>query len=273
MKRKYDYTQYETAFIIKNYPLYGSKFIFENLKNLTVKSLSSFIFLNKLKIKYEKIKIDTENKYLCYMLGLLWADGTVSLSDRNRFCIKILEDDIINIKDILYKVCDWKYQLNISKNIKWKNSVRLSYTDKNFKNFLIENDYLEKSKISPYKILSKIPDYNKKYFYRGIIDGDGCFFVKKYKTNISRLLTITSTYDQNWDYMIELCDKIGCKFYIKKVVNNKEKNHTSSVFIISSSYIVKFGTYLYEDLFGLERKYYKYLEIKNSYINKKFIKL
>ena len=99
------------------------------------------------------------------------------------------------------------------------------------------------------------------------------FFIKKYKTNISRLLTITSSYEQNWEYMVELCDKIGCKYYIKRVINNKEKNHTSSVFFISSSYIIKFGSYLYEDLFGLERKYEKYLEIKNSYINKKYIKL
>jgi hypothetical protein len=58
---------------------------------------------------------------------------------------------------------------------------------------------------------------------------------------------------------------INCKFTIRKVINNKDKNHKSSVLTISRSDIIRFGNYLYEDNFGLKRKYDKYLEIKNSY--------
>lgn len=273
MRRKYTYSDYESKFIIKNYPISGSKFILKNLEKISEKSLDSFIYLNKLKIIRPEIKIDLNDKYLCYVLGLMWADGNVSLSDRNRVSFKILEDDIINIKDIVYNVCDWKYQLDISENLKWKNSVRLSFSDKKFKLFLIENDYLNKSSDSPSKILSLIPDINRKYFFRGLFDGDGCFFYKKYKNgNLSRVASITSTYDQDWSSISNMLNSIGCKFTISKVINNKEKNHRSSVLKISSSDIIRFGKYLYEDNFGLSRKFKKYLEIKESYLYKKCIK-
>jgi hypothetical protein len=220
------------------------------------------------------IDINIDDKYFCYILGLIWADGTVSLGDGNRVSIKMVEDDVNNIYDILFRIYKWKTQVDIPKNDIWKKSVRLSVTDKRFKSFLIDNDYVEKSQKSPTKILSKIPKYNQKYFLRGLFDGDGCFFYKRYKNGaVCRIASITSSYEQDWSCLTKMLIYINCKFTIRKVINNKDKNHKSSVLTISRSDIIRFGNYLYEDNFGLKRKYDKYLEIKNSYRYKKCIKV
>ncbi len=269
--RKYTYTDEESLFIKSNYPISGSKFILDNL-DISSKSLDSFIYLNKLKINRFEIDINLNDKYLCYMLGLMWADGDVSESTRSRVSLKLVEDDIKSISNYLYKVCNWKYQLYISKNINFKNTIRLSYSDKKFKMFLEENDYCNKSKVSPCKIISLIPADNKKYFFRGVVDGDGCFFIKKYESNTSRMLFITSTYYQDWTYMINICNEIGCNFRIRRIINNKNKNYRSSTFQISSGHIIKFGNYIYSDFFGLGRKYNKFIEIRDSYKYSKCIK-
>lgn len=264
MKTKYEYTKHESDFINRYYPLNGSKFILEKL-NVSENKLKSFIRKNKLKIKRDTINIDLNDKYLCYFLGLLWADGTVSISDRNRISLKMLEEDILELECVLYKVANWKKQLIVSGNESWSNTILLRFSDKEFKKFLIENDYSDKSYKSPNKILSNIPEGNRKYFFRGIVDGDGCFFIKKYNGSYVRSFTISSSYEQDWNYMVKLCEKCNFKYSIRRVVNNKSKGHKSSVFKLSTKNIPGFGEYIYDDFFGLERKYFKFKKIINSY--------
>ncbi len=52
--------------------------------------------------------------------------------------------------------------------------ILIRINDKYIKEFLLENDFDKKSLLSPTKVLSKIPDELKHYFFRGLIDGDGC---------------------------------------------------------------------------------------------------
>lgn len=265
--RKYFFSSFEEKFITENYPLYGSKYVLKNL-NISELKLESFVQFNELKIRREKIDINLNNKYLCYILGLIWADGSVA-GDGNRISIKMAENDLLNIKWIFDKICNWKMSIFKKRKKNWKNTIRLSLNNRTFKEFLIENDYDKKSYVSPNKIMSLIPPKKIKYFIRGIFDGDGCFFLKKYKDGTQRLATITSTYEQDWRYMKKIAKIIGCKYYIVKVINNKKKNHKSSYFKVSSGHIIRFGNYIYADFFGLERKYKKFIEIKNSYIYKK----
>ena len=266
MGLKHSYTKEESNFITTNYPVFGSTYIIKQL-NITYNKLNSFIHLNKLKINRNEINIDLKNKYLCYVLGIIWADGTVSHKEIGRIHIKLVKEDIENIEWVFLKLGTWKKILCKGKN-SWKDTIRLSKSDKKFKQFLFDNDYDKKSYASPDKILELIPEKNIKYFLRGIFDGDGCFFVKNYERNdgTKRQAFISSTYEQDWKYMEDICNKINCKFKIKRIINNKQKNYKSSCFAISSGDIIRFGNYIYEDFFGLDRKYKKFIEIKESYI-------
>jgi len=63
-----------------------------------------------------------------------------------------------------------------------KDNHHLKIVDLGFKNpleLLVDNDYKLKSYNSADKILSKIPNSLHHYFFRGLIDGDGCFYLNK----------------------------------------------------------------------------------------------
>jgi hypothetical protein len=128
-------------------------------------------------------------------------------------------------------------------------------------NFLIENDY--KSKInSADKILSKIPEELQVYWFRGLVDGDGCFYVNK--KNKASHFEIYSEYNQNWQFVENLFKKLKIKYSIYR---RKRKEGTSSgIRITGIENVIKFGDWLYSDIafMGLNRKYQKYLEIKND---------
>lgn len=273
MKRKYFYTVEEENFIKTNYPLYGSTYILQKI-GIQKKSLDSFIWKNKLKINKNKIIIDLNNKHLCYILGLIWADGCVPIKDRNRITIGMKTADMLNVEWVFAKLGTWRKSIDYKGTI--HEIIKFRKSDKEFKNFLLENDYNKKSFMSPTKILSKIPHNNIKYFIRGVFDGDGCFFIKQYSYNkgcSTRAATITSSFDQDWTYMINIMNKLDCNYHIHKTITNKEKNHRGSTFRLSAGDIIKFGNYIYSgDTFGLERKIKKFNEIKKSYKYKKCIK-
>lgn len=271
MKRKYTYSDYETEFIKTHWPIHGSRYVVENL-NISQQKLDSFICLNKLKFFRDELSIDMTNKYFCYILGLIWADGTVSIKDKNRVSVKLQSNDAHHIAWIFSKTGEWKQDYAKSKTKNWKDTIRFSKSDKKFKVFLLQNDYNKKSYVSPDKIMTLISTKNLKYFIRGVFDGDGCFVLNNYPKSkrTTRGAFISSTYEQDWKYMATLCTELNCKFSVRKVINNKEKNYKSSVFNISSGDIIRFGNYIYEDFFGLKRKYDKFTAISNSYIYQKW---
>jgi hypothetical protein len=210
----------------------------------------------------EKINIDFNNKYFCYILGLIWADGYVE-KNSNRVTVSIIEEDMENIKYIFKETGFWLEDYFNNEKRKFKNQLRLSISDKYFSEFLSQNDFKEKSKKSPYKVLSLISSKNIKYFLRGISDGDGCFYYNK--KNYTRQYVISSTYEQEWSYISDILKLLDCKYEIRKVINKKGKSK-SSLIRITNKDIIKFGDYIYDDFFGLERKFKIYKIIKNSYL-------
>jgi hypothetical protein len=246
-------------FIIENYPKFGSTYC-KNHLNSDIKKIMSVVSTYRLKRnKIDKINIDTNNKYFCYIIGLIWADGFVD-KKTNRVGISLVENDINDIKNIFENVGIWNYNYANNSKRGYKNQIMVRMSDKNFKSFLIENDFLEKSFKSPDKIISIIPKNNLKYFIRGISDGDGCFYYNK--KQYIRQFCIASTYDQNWNYIINILNNKNCKFKIEKIKKEKSK---SSIIRITNKDILKIGEFLYEDFFGLKRKYEKFLIIKESY--------
>jgi hypothetical protein len=208
----------------------------------------------------KKINVDLNDKYFCYLLGLIWSDGHVDKKS-NRVLISLKEDDMNNIKYIFDKTAKWNTTYCDNSKRGYKNQLRFDISDKIFHDFLTHHYFLNKSIESPDLLVEKIKRENLKYFIRGVIDGDGCFYYNK--KNYTRQLVITSTYEQNWNYLINYFQLIGCKYEIRRINNNKSK---SSLIRVTNKDIIKFGESIYEDFFGLNRKYENYKTIKESYL-------
>lgn len=213
-----------------------------------------------------RIIIDLENKYFCYLMGLLWADGYIYSSHRtkNRIDITMTFDDINQLAYIFNKTGEWrKYERN-RKNNNYKRQLNFRTIDAHLYMFMKEMEYDIKSKTSPSKIISKLSSEMKKYFIKGLFDGDGCFYYK----NNTRQCTITSNYDQDWKFMQDILNEIGCK---NSICRQKSRSGNRSCIRITSRDIIKFGEYLYSDneLVGIARKYEKFKEIESSYLTNK----
>lgn len=219
---------------------------------------------------------DIWNPHVCYILGLIWADGTLfpackgSPNYNIKFSIKI-EDarEIFHCLDhfdwMVWKILETparKYVKNGKTTISTKMGLCCLY-DRYFGKFLLENDYKIKSGASADKILKLIPENLKKYWWRGFLDGDGCVYTSSRKIIVS----FTSSIDQNWEFAENLCKIMKIRSSLQ-IVNGKsgKRSHFN---IIRKNDALDFLDFVYEgrelDGIGLSRKYLKY---KNSNLSK-----
>ncbi len=256
---KHKWSKDEINFLINEYPL-NNRYYCSDVLEIPVEQIVYKI--RKLKLKKEKsLKFSEfekiENSYVAYILGFMWADGHIN-NDGRHFNIGGIKEDIEEIEPLFYKLGNWSKSIQDRTKNGWKTAVYLIGSNKEIYNFLLENDYKIKSQASADKILSKIPDDLKHYFFRGLIDGDGCFYHKGY----TRQFALTSSYEQNWDYFEILCKSLQIKYTIKHVINlNKKTNkeNKSSVFRILGKEIIKLGNYIYQgNECGLTRKLNKF---------------
>lgn len=280
------FNENEIKFINENYPSMGSRYCANEL-NFTIPQIQEFARRNKLKILnrskaclYYRSLIKTtfnhetitsiNSSEAAYVLGFLWADGSLGNSKNCGISLEIVSEDMLFIKPILDKLGPWKYYERQRMN--WKPITSAKINNRILYEFLIDNDYGTKSTTSPCKILDKIPDNLKHYFFRGLIDGDGCFYVnaKQYLYQFS----ITSTVTQNWKFFTGLLERLGIRYHIKyteKINKKSEKfNSDSCLRITNKNEILKLGEYIYfdfeSDKIGLPRKYEKYNLIKKKNI-------
>ena len=210
------------------------------------------------------------NKYFVYFLGYLWADGSI---EKYRCVLEIVEEDAIDIIDDIMKIdfLDIKVMRRSRKNRKPQMSIY--FCNSKFYNDYISIYFKNKSFISPIKLINNIPDELLRYFYLGLIDGDGCW----YNNKTNRQFYVSSCYNQDWSHIINLFEINNIINYnIKRIISNK--NHKSSCIRLSKySDIVKLYNYLYPNEYeiGLKRKYNKCLELVNNkpskQRNKKFM--
>lgn len=205
--------------------------------------------------------LDIKTPEVAYILGLLWADGHVGKN--NTISISILKKDMDKVLKVFMKIGRWG-QYEAQQENRQKQLMLYTCNDK-LTNFLLENDYKSKSYESADKILSKIPEYLKYYWFRGLVDGDGCIRVdKKHRT---RQIFIASGYEQNWNYMELQCNRLNIKYKIvKRMQFQNGRLNKNSIFLIRQSESVKiFGNYIYNnyliDGIGLSRKYKKFTKI------------
>ena len=210
-------------------------------------------------------KIDSAEK--AYTLGFLWGDGHMTsyktkdgISDIHYPVLEITRIDLDLIKELFSVWGDWDATYRHRANRKPQGQIILC--DKDFGWFLCQYDYLIKSITEPTKILSIIPNKLKSYWWRGLIDADGCFYTNK--KEYLRQFSLASTFEQPWTEAEKLFTKLKIvKYDIQRRTVIKSK---SSVIRISNrNDIIRLGDYIYagDQSIGLQRKYEKFLEIKN----------
>ena len=288
-------TEYQRYFMKHNYPDCGSEWCAEQL-GLSPKTVQRFCNRNKIYITAERkkknsvrnitkahIKNNTKlaakklneyqvnpspfllvtEPYIAYILGLLWADGYV-LKKKNcdRIEISALATDLDEVKHLFAKIGNW----NIYRRQRKNRLPQLTITTNNkiLSQFLYENNYSAESNGAPDKILSHIPNHLRCYWFRGLFDGAGCLYMSKTANQCS----ITSDYEQDWNYLENLLSTLRISYTIKRNsrVNKNHKTHTSSVIRITNKHDIKsFLTFIYqsreEDSIGYSRKYDKYLKL------------
>lgn len=289
-------TEGQKEFIKQNYPEKGSRYCSDVL-GLPAKRIGGFCAVNKIKVTsirmanknkasikcaqnsrknyyqnkpYEDYKvnpsqfININSPEIAYILGLLWADGYVRIKGySNSISIECIEKDLNLLKDIFLKTGKWC--MNHRKRTNRQPQMVITTNNKILAKFLQDNGYVSKSELSACKILSKIPDELKYYWFRGLIDGDGCFYQSK--NEYCNQLSIASSYHQDWTYLESLFKKMKISYGICRRIQGENK---SSIIRISNKRdINKFGNYIYKDYLndkiGLERKYLKFKKISDVY--------
>lgn len=195
------------------------------------------------------------NEYTSYIFGLIWSDGYVHFG-RSNVSISMIREDLLDIDHIFKKTGNWYIQDRNRKNR--KPSRTMNGYNPNFTDSLLDLDFKEKSYKSPYKIFNIIPDVYKKYFIRGIIDGDGCFYIGK---NGCYQMSIASTYDQDWSLYLDFFKNLDLDFRVVKKISKTGKS--SAIRLTSKKSIMVLVKWLYDDYLdnniGLSRKYNKSL--------------
>lgn len=203
--------------------------------------------------------INTEEK--AYILGLLYADGSLR---HNGFELTLIETDkeiLEKISNILYGkvILNYRKSRNCGNNSKYKSKpqYRLIVTSHIMKNNLIMHGCIQ---AKTFKI--RFPKLNNdmyKHFIRGYFDGDGCFSSSKKKKNIAKV-TITSN--------IYFCDELT-KF-IENILNVNIKSkirygEIGDAVITNRNDIIIFMNWLYDNsTIYLARKSDKYHKFLNS---------
>lgn len=213
-----------------------------------------------LKVNPEKF-MTPQIKEVVYLLGFIWGDGYLNHHHYGIWS-EFLEEDFTQLKDIFLKTGDWN--VNFRTRTGCRPVVMVHTHSKVFYEFLQSMDYKIKTGCSPHKILHLIPENLHPYWFRGFSDADGCFYFNS--KQYIRQFSIGGTYNQDWQFMIDLSKKLGIlKFDIGQ---SKTKNGNSSHFrYTSKSTVVTFGDYIYKnyDGMGLKRKYDKFMLINTPF--------
>lgn len=197
-----------------------------------------------------------------YYLGYLWADGYVC---RNSIRLELNKNDMICIKDVLNKISFIKFNEYTRDRIGCKTQMSLHFCNTKLYDSFFSKYFINKSIKSPKELIEIIPKEYIRYFFLGLVDGDGCFYISKNKKNTQ--FSISSSYEQDWNHIVELFNFLDIKKYsIEKKINRRNGNSSSQVRVCNYNDLLKLSNYLYPHGYeiGLERKYDKCISIINN---------
>lgn len=237
--------------------------------NASPEEIEKLEFKNGLKTLDINFETSKHPKELAYFLGYFWADGYID--KHNSLRIEITSEDANKIFHIFDRICSFNLYTRKRKNRKAQTTFYTSGVENGF--LLRKLGKYTKSLESHEKIFNFIPKQFHKYFIRGLIDGDGNFYIdenafmkKKY---LRVFFSIASRLNQDWSYLMKVLKEFGLTKTIAK--NRKFKNSTGSIILNTNPIeIYKFIEEIYTDDDGiyLPRKFEKIKKIK-SIINEK----
>ncbi len=215
--------------------------------------------------------IDSANK--AYILGILASDGTITNNkERGTYTLKLVFNSIDT--ELLEKI---KEEIDTKVNVKtYKTRTSLpqgGFCDSEMSSLLLcSKEMVEdviKYGITPNKSLNLNPNYNlipQKYwkdFWRGYIDGDGTFGIYGNK-HLLQLSFVASKFmaESTKEKILTIFPGFKIGIYKKPGANE----NTKQVAFTNQQQMLIFLDYIYKDSYlHLERKYQKYLEIKEYY--------
>jgi len=194
---------------------------------------------------------------VAYILGLLWADGHLPRK-HNQIGIEMDTKDLLVVKPLFDHLGQWSYNQRTRKGR--SHTISALYTSNPLIATLLKSlDYCDKSTAAPTKVLAHIPATLHRFFWRGFIDGDGCF----YKHGHTCQLILAGSYSQDWTAHERWLTDMGVRFKVKRRLS--PKGNSSIVRVTSLVDITHLIHWLYEgfenDGIGLPRKYAKAQEI------------
>ena len=207
--------------------------------------------------------IDIKTISHAYILGLLWADGTVIFANNNAKTPQIKhsakKEDNIDFRKIFQNTGNWGIYETINRGsyTKKNNILQVNWvSNRQFGEFLIENDYRNKIK-SPNKILSKLNRVEKELWFRGFFDGDGSVtIIPKGHHSIA----FTGQREQDWNFVRLLFNEINVENYRERIITSRG-GFSSQIRITNKKDLLKFRDYLYKNSteICLNRKYEKFM--------------
>lgn len=189
-----------------------------------------------------------------YFLGRYWADGTSNYHELD--CKYADMEHMKNWLESFGFEVKTKQKMRDGKPYgKLQGIVRLKNSDFD-KTFLIENDFVNKSRVSPKIILSKISVEKHHLFWRGFFDGDGHIQCPTTKCGGKKEVAVWGSIDQDWSDYISMLSSLGIK--CRTIQYNRKCGKSSCVVFYDYDSIQKFSDYIYRGYdvspIGLDRK-------------------
>lgn len=206
-------------------------------------------------------KIDTQDK--AYVLGLIYADGTIS---KKFVRINLVESDSHILDDIAKKIFIGNYKISTIKSQTklWENGK--FYISKPQKALIISRkkivDDLKslgacERKSFTIKFPNILDDFIS-HFIRGFFDGDGCFYTSEKYINNNRVDIIS-----NHSFLLELKHIIETNINITVIVKQINNTEMGRLHIYGNRKSKIFLDWIYQDSeLKINRKYKHYLELE-----------
>lgn len=264
----------EKEFILENYLLFGPKVVSKKL-NRTENTVIRYAQSQNLKLdrseklneedcpnfKYDLIfnnRFSSITNELAYWLGFFWADGTINCG--SGLVIEITKEDGEQLKELFCSI--FPFTINYRERKGRKPQMSFRATDSNVSKLLNSLGKYPKSGENHEKIFNYLKTEELQLFFlRGLIDGDGNFYLNE-KDKYGQF-TLASNINQDWTYLQNYL-----KEFNPHINTSEKKSGKSSVLrITGKDNITKFIKFLKYDSIqiGLNRKIEKALSILKLY--------
>lgn len=266
----------EEEYILENYSIFGPKIISKKL-NRSEKTIINFAKKNNLILQKCGLSIEDAPDFLvnlnfysileekitpelAYWIGFTWADGSVNKSSIR---IEITKEDGEILKETFNKI--FPFSISYRERSGRKPQMTFSVNSKETVELLFSLGKYPKTSESHEKIFNYLNDEELWiYFLRGLIDGDGNFYINE-KEKYAQF-TIASNYNQDWTFLNKILNKFNPNF---RQFEEKRGSKGSHFKITGRENLINFINYLkYPEItIGLLRKQEKANAILELYKN------